>query len=43
MNSTHEFTLNEGSKVKMKKNWRTKSWRNFFRGTKTKNWHIYRD
>jgi len=29
MNSTYEFTLKEGPKVKMNNFWRTKSWRNF--------------
>jgi len=29
MNSTYEFTLNEGPKVKMKFFWMAKSWRNF--------------
>ena len=33
MNSTYEFTLNKGPKVKIEN----------FRGTKTKNWYIYRD
>jgi len=27
MNSTYEFTLKEGPKVKMENFWRTKSWR----------------
>jgi len=29
MNSTYEFTLKDGPKVKMKNFWWTKSWRNF--------------
>jgi len=36
MNSTYEFTLKEGPKVKIKNFWRTKSWRNFLKGLKRK-------
>jgi len=36
MNSTYEFTLKEGPKVKMEKFLRTKSWRNFLEGLKRK-------
>jgi len=36
MNSTYEFTLKEGPKVKLEKNLGTKSWRNFLEGLKRK-------
>jgi len=36
MNSTYEFILKEGLKVKMEIFWRIKSWRNFFEGLKRK-------
>jgi len=36
MNSTYEFTLKEGPKVKMKFFWGTKNWRNFLEGLKRK-------
>jgi len=36
MNSTYEFTLKEGPKVKIKKNLGTKSLRNFLEGLKQK-------
>ena len=36
MNSTYEFTLKEGLKVKMGNFLETKSWRNFLEGLKQK-------
>ena len=36
MNSTYEFTLKEGPKVKMRNFWRTKSWRKILKGLKQK-------
>jgi len=36
MNSTYEFTLKEGLKVKMENFWRTKSWRKILEGLKRK-------
>jgi len=36
MNSTYEFTLKEGSKVKMENFWGTKSCREIFEGLKRK-------
>jgi len=36
MNSTYEFTLKEGPKVKMENFWRTKSWRKILEGLKRK-------
>jgi len=36
MNSTYEFTLKEGPKVKIKNFRGTKSWRNFLEGLKRK-------
>jgi len=43
MNSTYEFNLKEGPKVKMKNFWRTKNYYYFLKKTKTKSRHIYRD
>ena len=37
LNSTYEFTLKEGSKVKMEDFLGTKSWRNFLEGLK---WNV---
>jgi len=42
MNSTYEFTLKEGPKVKME-NFEGLKVEGKFRGTKTKSWYIYRD
>jgi len=36
MNSTYEYTLKNGPKVKMENFWKTKSWRNFLEGLKQK-------
>ena len=36
MNSTYEFTLKEGPKLKMENFWRTKSWRKILEGLKRK-------
>jgi len=36
MNSTYEFTLNEGLKVKMENFLRTKNWRKILEGLKRK-------
>ena len=36
MNSTYEFTLNEGLKVKIENFIRTKSWRKILKGLKKK-------
>jgi len=43
MNSTYEFTLKDGPKVKMVNFIGTKKLKENFRGTKTKSWYIYRD